>query len=98
MKVKDGIASFCLCSFEMGSRLLEDVSLENGEQEERQKVLLMRLYMNRGHCYLKFEPPVPKRACIVLAKALEIDGKNVKALFRMGSAKEKLFNFSEAES
>ncbi len=69
--------------------------MENEEEEARQKRLLLKLRLNRAHCCCKI--PLPKRACLELAKAIEMDPKNPKALYRMGKAKAMLGNDVEAK-
>ena len=71
-----------------GVRLLEDATLADDAEEERQLRLLLKLRLNRSQCLIKL--CWPKKACLELQKALEMDGKNAKALFRMGRAKKMI--------
>lgn len=80
--------------YERGCKLLEDADLPNDDVEKRQQRLLMKLYLNRAHCYIKIQ--WPKKACLVLQDALVIEPKNAKALYRMGRAKRMLCNFAES--
>ena len=69
-------------------KLLEDSPLADEAEELRQLRLLLKLRLNRSQCLIKL--CWPKKACIELAKALEMDPKNTKALFRMGRAKKMI--------
>ncbi len=65
-----------------GIRLLEDVELRNDQDEKQQKHLVFKLYLNRSYCFIKVH--MPKKACLDLQKALEMQPYNAKALYRMG--------------
>ena len=80
--------------YERGCKLLEEIELKNDEEEERQKHLLVKLYLNRAHCYLNIQ--WPKKACLALQSALDLEPDNAKALYRMGRAKRDLANFDDA--
>ncbi|TRY64381.1 hypothetical protein TCAL_01858 [Tigriopus californicus] len=80
--------------YERGIKLLEDVEMKDEEEERRQQDLLRDLQLNRAHCSLKVG--WPKKACIGLQKALEIDPRNVKANFRMAKAKRMLGHLEDA--
>jgi hypothetical protein len=67
---------------------LEESPLRNDEEESRQKRLLLKLRMNRAHCLIKL--CWPKKACIELQKTIDMDEKNVKALYRMGKSKRMI--------
>ena len=69
--------------------------MANDEEEERQKKLRLKLLLNRGHCLIKMH--WPKKACIDLQKALELDENNAKALYRLGKAKRILGNVNDAK-
>ena len=75
-----------------GVRLLEDSPLADEAEELRQLRLLLKIRLNRSQCLIKM--CWPKKACIELAKALEMDPKNAKALFRMGRAKKMIGNYN----
>lgn len=77
-----------------GIKLLEDCEMANEGEEERQKKLLLKLYLNRSHCNINVQ--FPKKACLDLQKALEIEPSNPKALFRLGKAKRMLGNDNDA--
>jgi len=81
--------------YERGVRLLEEINLANVDQELRSRKLLLKLYLNSAHCYLKVQ--WPKKACIACKGALEIE-ENTKALFRFGKAKRMLEDFESAKS
>lgn len=81
-------------AYNNGCKLLEDVEMANDEEESRQKRLLNKFYLNLSQCFLKLL--LHKKACIVLAKSLNIDNRNLKANFRMGVAKKALGNYSDA--
>jgi len=76
-------------------KLLEDSPLADEAEELRQLRLLLKLRLNRSQCLIKL--CWPKKACIELAKALEMDPKNTKALFRMGRAKKMIGNRPDAK-
>lgn len=80
--------------FERGAKLLDEVELANDEEEREQKKLILKLYLNRALCYLKLQ--WPKKACLALQKALEIDNNSAKAMYRMGRAKRMLCDYKEA--
>ena len=80
--------------YKRGCELLEEVELKNEEEEKRQQHLLLKLYANSALCYIKIG--WPKKACLVLQSALEIDGKDPKILYRMGKAKSMLANYEDA--
>lgn len=69
--------------------------MKDGGEEKRQKHLLLKLYLNRSHCFIKLH--MPKKACLDLQKVLSMEPRNAKALYRMGRAKRMLGNNSEAE-
>ena len=75
-------------------KLLEDVDLKNDQEQEAQKRLLKKLWLNRSYCYLKINHP--KQACVVLQQAIEEFPKEAKALYRMGKAKKMLANYEES--
>lgn len=80
--------------FERAIKLLEDIELQNDGEEKRQQRLLLKLTLNIGHCYIKFQ--WFKKACLALQRALEIEPGHPKALYRMGKAKAALANYDEA--
>ena len=80
--------------FERGVKLLDDAQLADDDEEKEQKRLILKLLLNRGLCYLKLK--WPKKACIALQKALEIDSQSIKALYRMGKAKRMLCDYKDA--
>jgi len=82
--------------YERGIKLLHEVNLKNEEEEERQQRLLLKLNLNKAHCCLKVHRP--KTACIASREALDIDGDNVKALFRFGKAKRMLDDLDPARN
>ncbi len=53
--------------------------------------VLLKLYLNTAHCYLELVEV--RRVFTYARKALGIDPKNVKALFRMGKAYMKQGEF-----
>ena len=80
--------------FERAIKLLEDIELRDDAEEARQRRLLLKLTLNIGHCYIKFQ--WFKKACLALQRSLEIEPGNPKALYRMGKAKLALANYEEA--
>lgn len=81
--------------YDRGTKLLQEVSLANREEEERRQKLLLKLHLNRAHCCLKVK--WPKKACIACREALDIEGNNTKALFRFGKAKRMLEDYDSAK-
>lgn len=65
-------------------KLLEDVSVSNGEEDEKRKEYLLKLYLNLSACYLNIRNS--SKAFIYADLALKTDGNNPKALYRMGYA------------
>ena len=49
-------------------KLLEEIDLKKDKEEEAQKHLLKKLWLNRSHCYLRINHP--KQACSVLQLSL----------------------------
>jgi len=80
--------------FERAIRLLDDAELRNDEEERRQQRLLLKLNLNLGLCYIKFQ--WFKKACLALQSALDIDPNSAKGLYRLGKAKRELANYDEA--
>ena len=65
---------------------LETESSLEGEDEEKRKSLLLAAHLNMALCHLKIGDPM--RAIQASDKALELDEKNVKGLFRRGQVKQ----------
>jgi hypothetical protein len=61
--------------------LLENISVTD-EDEERWKNVMLKLYLNMSQVCLK--QTKPKKAIYYCKMALEMDEKNVKALYRYG--------------
>lgn len=75
------------------------MDLADDEQELTQKRLLKKLQSNRGYCYLNCN--WPKKACLALQEAEKIHGcpdnlLDCKIYFRLGLAKKKLGNYTDA--
>lgn len=64
---------------------LDTESSLEGQEEEKRKSLLLAAHLNMSLCYLKVAEPI--RAIQASDKALELDEKNVKGLFRRGQVK-----------
>ncbi len=79
-----------------GIRLLEDVELRNDQDEKQQKHLVFKLYLNRSYCFIKVH--MPKKACLDLQKALEMQPYNAKALYRMGEEETNYHRVYRLES
>lgn len=73
---------------------LDTESSLEGQEEEKRKSLLLAAHLNMSLCYLKAGEPI--RAIQASDKALELDEKNVKGLFRRGQAKLKVNEYEEA--
>ena len=67
-----------------------------GEQNDEARALLLSCQLNAAQCALKLESwrAAEERS----SKVLQLDGKNVKALFRRGSARTKLGDFADARA
>ena len=81
--------------YERGTRLLQETNLANRIQEDRSRKLLLKLYLNAAHCYLKLQ--WPRKACTACKEALEIE-ENTKALYRFGKAKRMLEDLEGARA
>lgn len=75
-------------------KLLEEVDLKDDKEEDAQKRLLKKLWLNRSYCYLKINHP--KQACVVLQQTISEFPREAKALYRMGKAKKLLANYDES--
>ena len=82
------------CRYESAARLLEETELRHDADEERQRKLMLKLFLNRGLCYLKVQ--WPKKVCVMMQEALKLDPRNSKALYRMALAKRMLANYKDA--
>ncbi|KAJ7378740.1 Inactive peptidyl-prolyl cis-trans isomerase fkbp6 [Desmophyllum pertusum] len=67
---------------------------ENADQERWMNEVLLKLYLNAAHCYLELVEV--KKVLTYARKALGIDPRNVKALYRMGKAYMKQGEFDSA--
>ena len=81
--------------YERGTKLLQETSLANQVQEDRSRKLLLKLYLNAAHCYIKLQ--WPRKACTACKEALEIE-ENTKALYRFGKAKRMLEDLEGARA
>ncbi|RMX50984.1 hypothetical protein pdam_00013917 [Pocillopora damicornis] len=75
-------------------KLLENCHLQNADQERWMNEVLLKLYLNAAHCFLELAEV--KKVLTYARKALGIDPKNVKALYRMGKALQKQGEFDSA--
>jgi len=76
-------------------KILEDCNLQNRDQERWMNEVLLKTYLNAAHCSLELVQPA--RAIKYARKALEIDPRNVKALYRMGKAYMKEGEFDRSK-
>ena len=76
-------------------RLLENANLKDEDEEKEMKKAALRLYLNISLCDLK--QAKSGNACKFARKALDIDPKNVKALYRLARALRQLKEFNEAK-
>ena len=81
--------------YERGTTLLQETSLANRDQENRNRKLLLKLLLNAAHCYIKLQ--WPRKACTACKEALQIE-ENTKALYRFGKAKRMLEDLEAARS
>jgi len=75
-------------------RLLENANLKDEDAEVIMKKSALKLYLNLSLCDLKQAKSA--RACTYARKALAIDNRNVKALFRLSRALRQLGDYEEA--
>lgn len=76
-------------------RLLENARLQSEHEETQWKEVCLKLYLNLSLCDLK--QARSGRACKYARKALDIDKKNVKALYRLARALRQLGEYEEAK-
>ena len=62
--------------------MLENRRLKDDEEEKKWKKALIKLYLNLSLCNLRMHRPKP--AITNCRNALDLDEKNVKAVFRLG--------------
>lgn len=76
-------------------KILEDCNLQNNDQERWMNEVLLKLYLNAAHCSLELAQPA--RAIKYARKAIGIDPRNAKALYRMGKAYMKEGEFDKSK-
>ncbi|XP_077995368.1 inactive peptidyl-prolyl cis-trans isomerase FKBP6-like [Glandiceps talaboti] len=76
-------------------QILENCHLKDEIEEKAMQKVLLKLYLNMALCSIKLCRS--NRAITFSKKALEIDEKNVKALFRCGKAYHQLSEFDRAK-
>ncbi len=62
--------------------ILEKRRLKDEEEEKKWKPMLVKLYLNQSLCSIRMKRP--KLAIVQCRSVLELEEKNVKAIFRMG--------------
>ena len=92
--VKKGEYKLAVRRYVNACKLLEEAELKDDKEEDSQKRLLKKLWLNRSYCYLKINHP--KQACVVLQQAIAEFPREAKALYRMGKAKKMLANYDES--
>lgn len=75
-------------------KILEDCHLQNADQERWMNEVLLKIYLNAAHCSLELAQPA--RAIKYARKAIGIDPRNAKALYRMGKAYMKQGEFDRS--
>lgn len=65
--------------------ILEKRRLKDEEEEQKWKTLLVKLYLNQSLCSIRMKRP--KLAIVLCRSVLDLDEKNVKAIFRMGQVR-----------
>ncbi|CAH3148927.1 unnamed protein product, partial [Porites evermanni] len=75
-------------------KILEDCHLQNADQERWMNEVLLKIYLNAAHCSLELAQPA--RAIKYAKKAIGIDPRNAKALYRMGKAYMKEGEFDRS--
>lgn len=76
-------------------RLLENTNLSDEAEENLMKKSALKLYLNLCLCNMK--QARYGRSCKYARKALDVDSKNVKALFRLGQSLRKMSDYEEAK-
>lgn len=76
-------------------RLIENARLQNEKEEQQMKEVSLKLFLNLSLCDLK--QTRSGRACKYARKALDLDRKNVKALFRLAQGLRQLGEFEDAK-
>ncbi|XP_067931999.1 inactive peptidyl-prolyl cis-trans isomerase FKBP6-like isoform X2 [Watersipora subatra] len=76
-------------------RILEDANLQDDKDEEDQRRSLLKLYLNRSICALKLSRW--DQAITFCNKALDIEPRNAKALYRKAKAKMEFGDFAESK-
>lgn len=92
--VKKGEYKLAVRRYVNACKLLDEAELKDDKEEDAQKRLLKKLWLNRSYCYLKINHP--KQACSVLQQAITEFPREAKALYRMGKAKKMLANYDES--
>ena len=92
--VKKGEYKLAVRRYVNACKLLDEAELKDDKDEDAQKRLLKKLWLNRSYCYLKINHP--KQACVVLQQAIAEFPREAKALYRMGKAKKMLANYDES--
>ena len=92
--VKKGEYKLAVRRYVNACKLLDEAELKDDKEEDAQKRLLKKLWLNRSYCYLKINHP--KQACNVLQQAITEFPREAKALYRMGKAKKMLANYDES--
>jgi len=82
-------------SYERASKLIDDVSLANEDEQIKRQDMQIKLYLNKAHCCIKLK--WPKKACIACKEVLAMDEDNTKALYRFGAAKMMLEDYDGAK-
>lgn len=72
------------------------LDLDGEENADERNALLLSVHLNLALCYLKIDPVQPFKARDCAVKALELDPKNVKGLFRKGQALQGIGENNEA--
>lgn len=76
-------------------KILEDCHLQNQDQERLLNEVLLKIYLNAAHCSLELAQSA--RAVKYARKALSIDPRNVKALYRLGKAYRNEGDFEQSK-
>ncbi|CAF1001523.1 unnamed protein product [Rotaria sordida] len=79
-----------------GKQFLLKTKTTNENQTIQQKELLLKLYLNSAQCYLKLRNH--ERTIKNCNEALQLDPKNIKALFRISIAYRSLHQFDQAHT
>nr|ACO14975.1 FK506-binding protein 6 [Caligus clemensi] len=94
--VKRGEFALATGLYQGGIKLFEILPVKDDKEDAERKILLHKLRLNVGLCFLQTGKYAP--TCGVMREVLADEPDNVRALYRMGKAKRMLGGIEEARS